>query len=912
MQTSPRLALVLVLGAFALLAGAFALRPVASQAQQPSDPQSGPLAQPAGPAQVDAEVERSIQSGGTARVLVQLRLPVPFQPEGTLPNRAGVDRQRASIRSAQDALETALGAGAQGVKQFDTIPFLALEVDAAALAQLASSPEVIAVTIDGVDEAYLAESTPLIGASALHTAGFTGTGQMVAVLDTGVDKTHSFFGNRVTSEACFSTTSAANASTSVCPGGVSSSIALGSGIPCNLAVSGCNHGTHVAGIAAGSNATMKGVAPGATIAAIQVFSLFAAGSTACGGAGEPACTLTFTSDQIKGLERVLALKQGGANIASANMSLGGGQFFTQAACDTANVARKAAIDNARAAGVAVLIASGNDGFTNSMGAPGCISSAISVGSTTKADAISSFSNSASFLNLLAPGSSINSSVPVNTFAAFNGTSMATPQVAGAWALLKSRTPAATVAQVLNALVTTGLPVTDTRAGAPVPNITKPRIQLVQAANALGPIGSPTPSPTPVPVGPNDMFAGATVITTMPFNVQQNATNFTTQVGEPVPPVLCVNSGKSAWFKFVPGSNGQLSANTATSNYDTVLAVLQGTTLAGLTAVACNDDDTGTFQSRLTNVNLIAGQTYYIYAAAFGASSAGTLVLSASYTGSATPPPTPTPTPVGATPTPTPTPGSGCPSPTPAPPAGGARFAVAPCPANVSPVGVAGAEAAAGTVAVQVVVDANNVSNTGDGQGPGLGAWSFTLNYNQAVVTVQSSVAQQGSLCNTTVVGRIVCNGAVGAPVPSGSLLNVTFQAVAATGATSTLTLTSLTANNFGGTVVNVNFVNGVLNVRVSIPDANGDGFANPVDALCILRQVGNFAPTHVCANPLPFGDVNGIDGVNPVDALCVLRYSGGFARVTPACPYDPPVARVGGGTPPAPAPAVSPKPTPTG
>lgn len=116
-----------------------------------------------------------------------------------------------------------------------------------------------------------------------------------------------------------------------------------------------------------------------------------------------------------------------------------------------------------------------------MGAPGCISSAVSVGSTTKTDQVSSFSNSASFLSLLAPGSSINSSVPGNQFAVFNGTSMATPHVAGAWAILKQRVPNATVIQVLTALQNTGLPVLDTRN-----NITKPRIRIRQALDALAP------------------------------------------------------------------------------------------------------------------------------------------------------------------------------------------------------------------------------------------------------------------------------------------------------------------------------------------------------------------------------------------------------------------------------------------
>lgn len=71
-------------------------------------------------------------------------------------------------------------------------------------------------------------------------------------------------------------------------------------------------------------------------------------------------------------------------------------------------------------------------------------------------------HSASFLSLLAPGESINSSVPGGGFAFFNGTSMAAPHVAGAWALLKQQTPSASVNTLLSNLQSTGLGVTDTR------------------------------------------------------------------------------------------------------------------------------------------------------------------------------------------------------------------------------------------------------------------------------------------------------------------------------------------------------------------------------------------------------------------------------------------------------------------
>ncbi|HLM59622.1 MAG TPA: S8 family serine peptidase, partial [Pyrinomonadaceae bacterium] len=237
---------------------------------------------------------------------------------------------------------------------------------------------------------------------------------------------------------------------------------------------------HVAGIAAGSKPSFSGVAKGSDIIAIQVFTRFNSASVC--GTTTP-CIRTYSSDYIKGLERVLALS-GSMNIAAANMSLGGGQYTAN--CDVQQAAIKAAIDNLRSIKIATIIASGNSSYTTAMGSPACISTAVSVGSTgdgsfgATTDRVSSFSNSVGFLNLLAPGQWIESSVLNGNYDDLQGTSMAAPHVAGAWAVLKQRKPDATVTEILNALTTTGVPVTDTRN-----NVTKPRIRVDAAVQALG-------------------------------------------------------------------------------------------------------------------------------------------------------------------------------------------------------------------------------------------------------------------------------------------------------------------------------------------------------------------------------------------------------------------------------------------
>jgi hypothetical protein len=224
------------------------------------------------------------------------------------------------------------------------------------------------------------------------------------------------------------------------------------------------------------------MAPDANIIAVQVFSRFddrAGGPTPCANAGEASpCTLTFPSDQIRALGHVRDLARGPVGgISAANMSLGGGMQTNPCAADT----RRPIIQTLRGMGIATVIASGNDGFTNAVNSPGCITEAVTVGATTKTDSLSSFSNSASMVDLLAPGSSINSSVPGGGFAPFNGTSMATPHVAGAITALRSVCTNSTVDDVENALKGNGRSIVDTR----IPNgIARPRIDVAAALEKL--------------------------------------------------------------------------------------------------------------------------------------------------------------------------------------------------------------------------------------------------------------------------------------------------------------------------------------------------------------------------------------------------------------------------------------------
>ena len=392
------------------------------------------------------------------------------------------------IARAQESLLSQLASyEVSDVTQFRYVPYVALKVDKAGLQHLLASSLVSSIEEDVPESIDLADSVPLIGAPNAWQQGYSGAGMAVAILDTGVEATHSFLAGRVVAEACYSTTDASYEATSLCPNGATEQTGAGAGINCTIE-DGCGHGTHVAGIAAGRGEEFSGVARDADIIAVQVFTRFDSDDYC----GSGPCALSFTSDQVRALEHVYELRTE-YDIAAVNMSLGGSSGYTTAAeCDARNSSRKAIIDTLRAAGIATVVSSGNEARTDAMAAPGCISSAISVGNTTKSDQVAWSSNSASWLSLLAPGTSINSSDMNNTFRSRSGTSMAAPHVAGAWAVLKAKEPAASVSEILNILSGSGMRILDTRNG-----ITKSRIQ-VDAALGFTPAPTATPTATPTP------------------------------------------------------------------------------------------------------------------------------------------------------------------------------------------------------------------------------------------------------------------------------------------------------------------------------------------------------------------------------------------------------------------------------
>ncbi|GGN27706.1 serine protease [Lentzea pudingi] len=231
-----------------------------------------------------------------------------------------------------------------------------------------------------------------------------GAGVTAYIIDTGIRTTHTDFGGRAISGT---DTVDNDADANDCNG----------------------HGTHVAGTVGG---TKYGVAKDVKLVAVRVLN--------CSGSG------TFAG-VIAGIDWVTADVQANParKPAVANMSLGGG----------ANQTVDDAVARSIAAGVTYGLAAGNDNGGNACNtSPARTPAAITVGSTDRTDARSSFSNLGSCLDIFAPGRDITSAWLTNDEAVntISGTSMATPHVVGAAAVYLGSSPTATPQQVRDALV----------------------------------------------------------------------------------------------------------------------------------------------------------------------------------------------------------------------------------------------------------------------------------------------------------------------------------------------------------------------------------------------------------------------------------------------------------------------------
>lgn len=447
------------------------------------------------------------------RTAQQVRVVVTLADPGKPESGVGVRKAIAELQTA--VLTDVFGAAASresgddryGLRRMTTIPVFAIDVDKSELDRLEADPRVESVALDIELQAQLNQSTKIIQMNKAWKAPYKaqGTGRSVAVIDTGVNLGHKFLKKkRIIAQACFS--GAGKKKDSFCPNKKVQQIGGNSGQNCPLSYNeNCSHGTHVAGIASGFNTNKKageptkGVAYKSKIIAVQVFKK------------NPGKQIdTAFSDILTALDWLHA-KRNTFNkpLAAINMSIGGGGPFTgNCDGDSLGSAMKQIIGKLRNAGIAVVISSGNDGFTDGVSMPACVSNATTVGASSKKasgqpERIAYYSNIGKVVDVLAPGGQtggqlpngnnfgpyptgtpftpgILSSVPGNKFASFQGTSMAAPHVAGVFAAIKSAKGCGgkSVSQIETALKKKGKKIQDI-------NYKKPRVQVKASLDNLG-------------------------------------------------------------------------------------------------------------------------------------------------------------------------------------------------------------------------------------------------------------------------------------------------------------------------------------------------------------------------------------------------------------------------------------------
>jgi len=461
----------------------------------------------------------------TVSVLVRVRLDQPFVPEGNLNARAR-NAQRDRIRRAQGNIERKYGHAAIA---FESIPHMLMTVDRHMLEAMSKDGDVARVDVEKVMTPILADSAPQVEAPYLwNTVGATGAGYSVAVLDSGVESTHSFLQqnsttSKVVKEACFSRNDSSSSFTSLCTSstapGLTSSTAAGSAAPCSGYGVVCQHGTIIAGVAVGRNGSFQslsfnGVAKDANLVAVKVVTL-----APSGGSSIP---VALEGDLIRALLWVDTVRTD-ASVASVNISFAttswpwavsvaerasycdsGGEDGTYPGPNSgsSHSAMYDAVEALRSHGVIVVGGTGN-GRANKVAYPACTPNFLAVGAVTKDDHAWSVSssegtNSAEAMDLWAPGAGwssggsgpgangILSSIPGNTYQAFPGTSLAAPHVAGAIAVLKQASPSSSVTDIINALRSSGPVITDSLNG-----VSRHRLDLKRAYYHLADTTAPS-------------------------------------------------------------------------------------------------------------------------------------------------------------------------------------------------------------------------------------------------------------------------------------------------------------------------------------------------------------------------------------------------------------------------------------
>lgn len=335
------------------------------------------------------------------------------------------------------------------------------------------------------------------------------------------------------------------------------------------------HGTHCAGTIAGVGNNGKGVVGVAWQAQIMACKFLAAS-----GSGA-------TSDAISCIDYA---RNKGAHIMSNSWGGGG---YSQALRDS--------IAAARAAGIVFVAAAGNESANNDAveNFPSNYEedNVIAVASTTRTDGLSSFSNyGVGLVEIGAPGSEILS-LGISSdsdYTVKSGTSMATPHVAGAMALMKAQFPSDTYRQLINRVIRTANPITALQSRTS--NAGRLNIQAALTSTVATPF--------------NDDWSGAPILTQNVLNLRGSTSAATVEPAEPVHAGE-VSAAASIWWRWTAPGSGNVTVDTSGSAFDTVLAIYTGNGVTGLTPVASNDDASGVMTTSELSFTATSGVTYSI-------------------------------------------------------------------------------------------------------------------------------------------------------------------------------------------------------------------------------------------------------------------------------------------------------------